>query len=88
MLAKTPLGRDALLDRSSSLLTPVQRQILILSNGKRGTRALVNMMGQQVLPHIEYLLEIGLLIENLGKTPNPEFVNSSLDSFIDVSDDF
>lgn len=88
MLAKTPLGRDALLDRMSGL-TPKQRQILILSNGKRSAKQLAQMMGNEVLPHIEYLLEIGLLMESLdGGASNPEFQNSSLDSFIDVSHDF
>lgn len=88
MLAKTPLGRDALLDRSNRLLTPLQRQILILSNGRRGTQTLVDMMGEHVRAAIDQLLETGLLIEDTGETPGLDFSNSSLDDFIDVSHDF
>lgn len=88
MLAKTPLGRDALLDRFSKLLSPLQRQILILSNGRRNTQTLVDMMGEHVRSEIDHLLHIELLIEDTGEIPNPDFSNSSLDDFIDVSHDF
>lgn len=88
MLAKTPLGRDALLDRSSKLLTPLQRQILILSNGRRSTQTLVDMMGEHVAAEVQQLLQSGLLIEDTSETPGPDFSNSSLDDFIDVSHDF
>lgn len=61
LLIKTLRARDALHDRDSALSTR-QRQILILSDGRRKSRQLLELMGPQAQEDIDLLLRLRYLV--------------------------
>lgn len=61
LLIKTLRARDALNDRHSALSTR-QRQILILSDGKRSSEQLLELMGAEVQQDMDLLLRLRYLV--------------------------
>ncbi len=59
-LVKTETGREVLLKRDRTL-NPRERQILVITDGSRSRRQLVDLMGQATEAQIDRLLQLGFL---------------------------